>query len=154
MKQPSTLVLNVTIMFIGALVLGLCVVAIPQVIGTFQVGGYDLILLGLYLPAIPFFIALYQAMKILSYIDSKRAFSKPLVRAFKNIKLSAYAISGIFALGMPYIFYVADKDDAPSVVAVALIITFLSFVIGTFAAVMQKLMQNAVEIKSENDLTV
>lgn len=153
MRQPSTLVLRAAILFIGAVVFALCA-AIPLAIGSFQPGGYDPILLGLYIPAVPFFVALYQAMKILSYVDSTRAFSSLSVHAFKNIKLCAYLICGIFVIGMPYIFYVADKDDAPGVVAIALIIIFLSFIIGTFAAVMQKLVQHAVAIKSENDLTV
>jgi hypothetical protein len=60
----------------------------------------------------------------------------------------------MFAAGMPYIFNVADKDDAPGVVAMALVIIFASLVIGVFAAVLQKLLQSVVAIKSENDLTV
>jgi hypothetical protein len=154
MKQPSTLVLKAVIALMGLLVIAICVFGLPNIIGSFDFSGYDPILLGLYIPAIPFFIALYQAMSILSFIDSKRAFTRATVKAFKNIKICAIAISSLFIAGMPYIFYVADGDDAPGVVAIALIIIFLSFVIGTFASVMQKLIQNAVEIKSENDLTV
>jgi hypothetical protein len=55
---------------------------------------------------------------------------------------------------MPYIFYVADKDDAPGVAAIGFAIIGLSFVIAVAAAVFQRLLQNAVDIKSENDLTV
>jgi len=153
-KQPSTLVLRLSILLIGMLILAICVFGIPTTVGSFQLGGYDPILLGLYIPAIPFFIALYQAMKILSYIETKRAFSLSSVNAFRVIKYSALANSGLFALGMPYIFYVADQDDAPGVIAIALSIIFLSLVICAFASVIQKLVQYAVEIKSENDLTV
>ena len=60
----------------------------------------------------------------------------------------------MYAAGMPYVFYVADQDDAPGVVAIGLVIIGASFVIATAAAVFQKLVQNAVDIKSENDLTV
>jgi len=35
-----------------------------------------------------------------------------------------------------------------------LVIIFASVVIAAFAALLQKLLQNAIEIKSENDLTV
>jgi hypothetical protein len=55
---------------------------------------------------------------------------------------------------MPYIFYVADRDDAPGVSVIGFIIIFASFVIAVFAAVLERLLQNAIEIKSENDLTV
>jgi hypothetical protein len=55
---------------------------------------------------------------------------------------------------MPYIVYVADKDDPPGATAIGLVIIVASCVIAVFAAVLQKLLQNAIEIKSENDLTV
>jgi len=116
--------------------------------------GYDPILLGMYVPAIPFFIALYQAWKLLSYIDKNKAFSDLSVKALKNIKYCAITISALYAAGIPYIFYVADKDDAPGVAAMGLVIIFASVVIAAFAALLQKLLQNAIEIKSENDLTV
>jgi hypothetical protein len=93
-------------------------------------------------------------MKLLNHIDRNQAFSESSIASFRTIKYCALVISGLFAGGMPYIFYVADKDDAPGVVAMALVIIFASFVIATFAAVLQKLIQNAVDIKSENDLTV
>lgn len=154
MKQGSTLFLKGVVILIGAFMLSICAFGLPYVIGTIDLSGYDPILLGLYIPAIPFFFALYQAIKLLDYIDKNQAFSLSAVMAFRNIKWSAVVISGLLAVGMPYIFYVAEKDDAPGVVAIALVIIFASFVIATFAAVLQKLIQNAVAIKSENDLTV
>ena len=93
-------------------------------------------------------------MKLLNYIDKNKVFSDASIKALKNIKYSAIAISLLYAAGMPYILYVADKDDAPGVVLIGLVIIFASFVIATAAAVFQRLVQSAVEIKSENDLTV
>lgn len=55
---------------------------------------------------------------------------------------------------MPYIYYAADRDDAPGVLAIALVIAFASLVIASAAGLFQRLLQNAVDIKSENDLTV
>lgn len=154
MKKSSTIFLKSTVILIATLVLFLCVCAIPRVVGSVDLSGYDPILLGLYIPAIPFFFALYQAMRLLSYIDKNDALSRPSVDAFRNIKYCALVISGLFVAGMPYTFYIADKDDAPGVVAMGCIIIFASFVIATFANVLQKVIQNAVDIKSENDLTV
>jgi hypothetical protein len=108
----------------------------------------------LYITAVPFFFALYQALKLLNLIDKNKAFTHDSVVAFRNIQYCAYIISGLFILGMPYIFHVADRDDAPGVVAIGLVIIGASFVIGTFSAVMHTLVRNAVDIKSENDLTV
>jgi hypothetical protein len=154
MKRGSTLFLRGVVLLLGILVLALCVFVLPAGIATDNVGGYRFILLGLYVAAIPFFWALYQAFRLLDYIDNNTAFSELSVRALVNIKYSAIVISGLFAAGMPYIYVVAERDDAPGVIAIGLVITFASLVIATFAAVLQKLVQNAVTIKSENDLTV
>jgi hypothetical protein len=154
MKQGSTLILKGAVIFIGAIVLALCIFVLPRIIGSIDTGGYDPILLGMYVPAVPFFFALYQTLKLLSYIDKNKAFSEMSVKALKNIKYCALTISALYAAGMPYIFHVADKDDAPGVVAIALIIIFASLSVATFAAVLQRLLQDAIAIKSENELTV
>lgn len=144
------------IFLLGVGVLTLCFIVLPLAIRSELEGDFDygLIFAGMYIPAIPFFIALYQALKLLSYIDANKAFSPLSVQALKVIKYCGASISGLYALGMPYIFYVADRDDAPGVVAIALIIIFASFVIAVFAALLQALLQNAIDIKKENDLTV
>jgi hypothetical protein len=149
MKKSSTLFLRAVIVLIGLIALALCVIVLPRLIGTFDLGGYDPILLGMYLPAIPFFIALYQTLKLLSFIDNNQAFSDSSVKSLKYIKYCAVAISSLYVAGMPYIFYVADKDDAPGVVAIALVIIFASFTVGVFAAVLQRLLQDALAIKSK-----
>lgn len=156
MNRGSTLFLRTVIWGIGVLVLAILVAALPVAISSELKGDFDYgpIFLGLYVPAIPFFFALYQAFKLLGYIDKNRAFTPAAVKTLQNIKRCALLISGMFALGMPYIFYVADRDDAPGVALIGFIIIGASFVIATFAAVLQKLVQNAVDIKSENDLTV
>jgi len=154
MNRGSTIFLKGVVILIGLIVLALCIFALPRVIGSINMGGYDPILLGIYVTAIPFFIALYQALKLLSCIDNNKAFSDLSVNSLKHIKYCAVTISALYAAGMPYIFYVAEKDDAPGVVLIGLIIIFASIVIATFAAVLQKLLKNAMDIKLENDLTV
>jgi hypothetical protein len=154
MKRGSTIFLRGVVLFIALVVLALCLFVLPVGIRAEDADGYRPVLAGLYIPAVPFFFALYQALKLLGYIDKNQAFSDASIRTLKYIKYCALAISGLFVLGMPYIFHVADKDDAPGVVAIALVIAGASFVIATFAAVLQKLLQNAKDIKAENDLTV
>ena len=157
MERGSTLFLRGVVVAIGLAVLGICAFGLPPLIKselTTSDFDYGWIFVGLYVPAIPFFFALYQALKLLDYIDKNQAFSELSVRAFRNIKYCALVISGLFAAGIPYVFYVADRDDAPGVALIGFVIIGASFVIATFAAVLQKLVQNAVDIKSENDLTV
>lgn len=154
MKQGSTSLLRAAISIIGLVVAALCIFVLPLGIASDETGGYRWILLGLYIPAVPFFVALYQALMLLRFIDGNEAFSKASVGALKNIRRCATVITGLFIAGMPYIYTVADRDDAPGVVAIALIIIFASFVIATFAHLLQRLMQSAVDMKTENDLTV
>lgn len=108
----------------------------------------------LYAAAIPFYFALYQAFKLLSYIDHNKAFSKLSVRALKNIKYCAITISILLAAGMPLFYLIAEMDDAPGIILIGLVLIFASMVIAVFAAVLQRLLQEAIDIKSENDLTV
>lgn len=154
MKQVSTIFLRAAVALIGLTVLMICVLALPVGIREEGMEGYGPILLGLYVAAVPFFVALYQTLKLLGYIDANTAFSERSVAALQAIKYCALSISGLFAVGMPYIYTVANQDDAPGVVALGLVIIFASIVIATFAAVLQKLLHSAIAIKAENDLTV
>lgn len=113
-----------------------------------------LFIAGLYVSAIPFFVALYQAAKLLSFIDKNTAFSENSVKALKNIKYSAITMSISYVACIPLLFNVAEVDDAPGLGAVALAFACAPLVIATFAAVLEKLLQNAISIKAENELTV
>ena len=65
------------------------------------------------------------------------------------------AIIGFILGAEAFIFMMRDKsDDIAGGVAMGIFIAFISIVIATAAAVFEKLLQNAVDIKSENDLVV
>lgn len=153
-KNSSTLFLRLVVLLLGLFVLGLCAVILPLGIMTDNTGLYKWILVGLYVPAIPFFYALFQTMKLLRYIDTNQAFSDASVAVLRSIKYCGAIIAGLFMTGMPYIFYAADQDDAPGVILIALVIIGASVVVSVFAAVLQKILRSAIDIKRENDLTV
>ncbi len=150
MKQGTTLFLKIAVILIGIPVLGLCIFWLPGFVNYLS---YP-ILISAYISAISFFFALYQALKLLSYIDRNKAFSELSVNALRNIKFSAITISIIYAALIPFLFPIADADDAPGLVAFPIIIIFTSTVIAVFAAVLQKLLKEAIDLKSENDLTI
>jgi O-antigen/teichoic acid export membrane protein len=154
MKFGSTLFLKGVVALIGLVVLAILVFALPAGIMSDNTGDYRPILAGLYLPAIPFYLALYQTLKLLSYVEHDNAFSEKSVTALKKIKNYGFIIGTIFTVGLPYIFMVADKDDAPGVILVGMVIAGAAYSIGVFSAVLQKLLRNAIDIKTENDLTV
>ena len=153
MKQCSTLFLKSVIYLMGLAVLGLCVI-IAGVSISGNAGMYLPMLLVMLIAAIPFFIGLYQGLLLLGYIEKGTAFSELSVKAIKNIKYCAFTISVLYAAGMPYIIYVADKDDAPGAVMIGLVFIFAPLITSVFAAVLEKLLQNAIDIQSENELTV
>ncbi len=153
MKQGSTLFLRIVIYLIGLAVLGICVIIVGVSVSG-NAGIYLPVMLVMGAAAIPFFYALYQAVLLLRYIDNDTAFSELSVKAIKNIKNCAFIISVLYAAGMPYIIYVADKDDAPGAVMLGLVFIFAPLIVSVFAAVLEKLLQRALDIKSENDLTV
>ena len=76
------------------------------------------------------------------------------MNALKSIKRCTSAFSIVYVIIMPFVYLVADKDDAPGLVFFGLIPVFVGMVIAVFAAVLQRLLQDAIDIKSENDLTV
>jgi hypothetical protein len=158
MKRGSTLFLRMAVFFIGTPVLALCIFGLPWLANNPVNPDYAHILypiiIGMYVSVIPFFVALYQAFKLLSYIDKNQAFSQISVKALKNIKFCAMTISGLYVIIEPFVFLVADLDDAPGLVIVGMVPVFASMVIAVFAAVLQRLLQEAIDIKSENDLIV
>lgn len=138
----------------AAVILGLCLFAVPYALMSDDIGNYRWILAGLYLPAVPFFYVIFQTMKLLGYIDNNTAFSDASVAVLRKIKVCGSLIAAMFAAGMPYVYYVANEDDAPGVILIGLVIIGASLAVAVFAAVLQRLLQNAIEIKQENDLTV
>ncbi|MDQ1913559.1 DUF2975 domain-containing protein [Paenibacillus sp. GD4] len=160
MKRGTTLFLKAAVILIGIPVLAMCIFLVPE-IGNFAAELYpdiayinELVYIDLYAMAIPFYFALYQAFQLLNYIDKNKAFSELSVRALKYIKLCAITISSLFVLGMPLFYLMAEKDDAPGIIVIGLVMIFASMVIAVFAAVLQMLLKEAIDIKSENDLTV
>ena len=158
MERGTTLFLKVAIFLIGITVLAMCVFLLPwlandtaEMYPEFAYLQYP-ILIGLYITAIPFFIALYQALKLLNYIGNNNAFSELSVKALKHIKYCAVTISILYVIGI--IFLISQNASHPGIVLIGLTIFFTSVVIAVFTAVLQKLLKNALEIKSENDLTV
>ncbi len=159
MKQVTTFFLKLAVIFIGIPVLALCIFLVPK-LGNFAGELYPdiaymkyLVFIMMYGAAVPFYFALYQAFNLLRYIDKNTAFSELSVKALKNIKYCAFTISSLYVLGSPLFHFIAKKVDPP-IGFIGIIIIFASLVIAVFAAILQRLLQEAINIKSENDLTV
>ena len=159
MKKGSTTFLQVVIALIAIVAL-IVMIRFPLTEGRavnldlFSIYSDPFILYG-YLASIAFFVALYQAFKLLGYIGENKIFSLNSVKALRTIKYCAITLSISIVMAASYIRIFHAKDDDPAgFIAIAILATFTSIVIATAAAVFERTLQGAVDIKSENDLTV
>ena len=160
MKRGSTIFLQVVIILLGIGVLALLLWE-PQLEGRnvtatqFEIYFKDPFLAYIYMAFVPFFVGLYQAFRILGYVRREEMFSPRAVRALAIIKYCAIAVL-LFILGAEaYIFiFVRGTDDVAGGVAMGVFIMFVSVIVATAAGVFERILQNAVDIKAENDLTV
>ena len=156
MKRGSTIFLQIVILLLGASVFAFLLWE-PHLEGRnvnatlFEIYFKDPFLAYIYLA----FVGLYQAFKLLGYAGRDEIFSPRSVQALRIIKFCAL-ITAIFILGAEaYIFvFVRGTDDTAGGVMMGTFIILVSAVIGTAAAVFERILQNAVDLKSENDLTV
>lgn len=159
MKRISIVFLQAVIVLIGMVALVLLIRA-PLTEGRatnldlFSIYADPFILYG-YAASIAFFIALYKAFKLLSYIGQDKVFSSHSVKALKSIKYCAMVLSILIVAAGLYIRIFHSKEDDPAgFLAICIVTTFASIVVATAAAIFEKLLQTAVDMKSENDLTV
>ncbi len=158
MKRGTTIFLKLAVLLIGVPILALCIFGIPWLannpVNPNYAGALYPIVIMMYVSVIPFIVALYQAFRLLSYIDKNEAFSLISVKSLKTIKYCAIVISSLYFVMLPFVYVVAEKDDAPGLILMGMVPIFASLVIALFSAVLQRLLQEAIDIKSENDLVV
>jgi hypothetical protein len=161
MKRSSIIFLQIVIVLLGVAALALLLWE-PQVEGVnknrtnFQIYFQDPFLALVYAGSIPFFIALYQAIRALGYVGRNEVFSPEVVKALRIIKYCALAIIGFVVLLELFILLSGNRDleNPGAPIFMGILIAFPSIVVATAAAMFERILQNAVDIKSENDLTV
>src|SRR4026207_1427657 len=133
MNQGSILFLKAVLVLIGIGALALMLWE-PQIEGRnahatpFQIYFNDPFLAYAYIASIPFFVALYQAFKVLGYAGQNKVLSQAAVKALRTIKYCAIAIVGFVALGEIFIMF-GNSDDRAGGVFMGILITFGSIVI-------------------------
>jgi len=159
MKKSSTIFLQIVIVLIGIGALALLLWE-PQIEGVnahatnFEIYFKDPFIALVYIGSIPFFMAIYQAVKLLGYAGQGKVFSQAAVKTLRTIKYCALAIIGFIVVEEIFIMLNHGSDNPAGGVFMGVLITFGSIVIATAAAMFERILQNAVDIKSENDLTV
>lgn len=119
----------------------------------FEIYFKDPFLAFIYVGSVPFFVGLYHAFKVLGYAGRSSEISPSTVRSLRTIKRSAILLVAFIAVGEAIIIS-GPEDDHAGPVAIGIVIAFASIVVATAMAVLERSMQNAVDLKSEHDLTV
>lgn len=158
MKRGIVTFLKLAVAVIGLGVVTLCIFWVPTLADRavnmypeFLFLKYP-VLLFILITAIPFYIALYQTVRLLNFIENKNAFSDMAVAALKHIKRYAMADTILYILGLAALGFL--KALHPGIVIMGGVIAFAALTVSLFAALLQELLRNALEIKAENDLTV
>jgi len=161
MRRSSIVFLQAVIVFIGIAALAILLIEPTRegrnVHATLvQVYFNDPFLAYAYAGSIAFFVALYKAFRLLGYVGKSDVFSQRSVNALRTIKHCAMTLVAFLLGAEAFIFIVqrSKSDDIAGGVMMGLLLIFISIVVATAAAVFEKTLQSAIDLKSENDLTV
>jgi len=158
MKKGSTIFLQTVIVLFGIGALAFMLWE-PHIEGRnahatlFEIYFKDPFLAYAYIASVPFFVGLYQAFRVLEYVGQNKVFSQETVKALRTIKYCALAIIGFVVVSVIFLFF-GDPEDRPQGVTMRVVLAFVSTVVAIAAAMFERILQKAVDLKSENDLTV
>lgn len=94
----------------------------------------DPFLLYVYAGSIPYFVAIYRALRLLGEIRRSGTYTQGTVEALRIIKLCAFTMIAFVAGGLAIILVNGDPDDRPAGVFMSFLATFGSSVIAFVAA--------------------
>lgn len=149
--------------FLQAVIILICIVALAIMIrfpltegraknlDLFSIYADPFILYG-YAASIAFFIALYKTFRLLGYIGQNKVFSSNSIKALISIRYCAIILSILIVIAGLYIRIFHNKGDDPAgFLAICIVTAFVSIVVAAAATISEKIVQNAVDMKSEND---
>jgi len=158
MKSGATLFLRAVVLLIGIGAVALLLWE-PHIEGrnahatVFEIYFNDPFLAYAYVASIPFFVGLFHAFKVLGFAGRNNEFSLSTVKSVRTIKNCAIALFG-FVVGAEIFIMSNDSDDRAGGVFIGILIAFASIVVVAAMTILERALQRAVEMKSENDLTI
>jgi ABC-type multidrug transport system fused ATPase/permease subunit len=153
-ERSSTLFLKLVLLVLSMGFIALLGFVLYQITQSDFLGEYRSILIGVIISIIPLLYIFYQAFLLLINIDHNLSLTESSVNSLRIIKICSFLISLLYLIGSPFIFNVAERDDAPGVVLINLILILGPFTVGVFTYILQKLLINAIGYKSESELTI
>lgn len=151
-KLNSIFFLKMVAFLIGIAVLAVCIYWLPQAAirdAKERPGDYSIypLLIGAYGVWITFSVALYQAYKLLSFININNAFSEVSLQCLKVIKKCAFTTILFILFLIVYLRVLAmfTGDDAAGPIALGLIGMLVTAIIAAIIDVLQKPIKNSLE---------
>ena len=93
-----------------------------------------------YAASVAFFMALYQAFRLLGYIRRDEAFTEQSVKAVRTIKHCALALIGLIMVPEMYLVVVRPGDDIAGGVMMGLLLMLVSAIVVATADVLEGLL--------------
>jgi hypothetical protein len=157
MKKSSIIFLKISVVFISLPIILLGIIGL-LFLGTQPANpSYAYLLYPsavlMYLSAIPFFITLYEAFKLLTCIDKGHTFSEQTAKRLKKIQYCAGSISMFYLLMLPFLFGIAEIDDAPGLIILGSVPMFIAMLIAVFSGLLQKILNEAIAMKATVNLS-
>jgi len=152
-RRGSTTFLKIIIFLAGIALLALCI-RLPEIaVKDARVHpdtAYFLIpfLVCAYGFCITFSVALYQAYKLLTYIEKNNAFSELSLKSLKVIKKCVFTVIFLILLGIVSLMVLAKTtgDDAAGPISLSLMGILATSIIAAIVDVLQKPLKNILEL--------
>jgi len=154
-RHPSATFLQATTLLFGLAVLTVLVLE-PHVEGRnteatlAEIYLHDPFLLFVYVGAIPLFLALFQAFKLIGYIGSgDRAFSASSLRAARLVRIDVSVTIGFVVVGVIILLMVGD--ERPVALFLGLVPTIALLTIAAAAALVERLIQRGLALQTGHE---
>lgn len=149
MKKNLILFLKIVILLIAAVAF-IWMLKFPQLEGRaanlslISIYTDPLIIYG-FIASVPFFVLIYQSLKLLNLIDKSKVFSQSAVNALRKIRLACLSLIAFILLGMLYIRFFTHGDDPAGPTMLGIFASFVATSIAAAAFFLQKHLQERLE---------
>lgn len=118
----------------------------------FEIYFHDPFLAYAYVASISFFVALYQAFKVLRFARMNRLFTHAAVKAVRTIRFCAIAMIAFVVIGEVF-FILPYADELPPPIVLGLVIFLGSAVVATAMAMLERGLQEKIGAALEGPAT-
>lgn len=100
-----------------------------------------------YIASVSFFVALYQAVKLLRYAGTSSLFSHDAVKCVRTIKFCAFAMIAFVIVGEG-VLVLPNADELPPPIFMGVLIVFGSIVVATAMSLSERILKDEIRDKT------